>query len=117
MRWVPAAAVRPNRCAFIPFIGSHHPRGFFDFGTEIMAFDGHAYCSVVAAEQMAAAMGWAPAGDSFALKQRVRELEDQVAQKADEMAALQAQVDAVHTLRQAGYEPARKPGRPRKQVA
>jgi hypothetical protein len=30
IRWVPAAVIRPNKCAFIPFIGSHHPKGFFD---------------------------------------------------------------------------------------
>lgn len=116
MRWVQAAQARPHKCSFIPFIGGHHPEGFFDAGTEIMAFDGHVYCSVVAARQMAEMMGWAPAGDAN-LKAKVRELEDQVQQAKDETAALQTQLDAVQVLRQAGYEAARKPGRPRRVAA
>lgn len=117
LRWVQAAQARPHRCSFIPFIGGHQAKGFFDFGTEIMAFDGHAYCSVVAAEQMAAAMGWAPAGDAANLKAKVVELELAVAQARDETAALQAQLDAVHVLKQAGYQPSRKVGRPPKVAA
>lgn len=117
MRWVQAAQIRPHRCSFIPFVAGHHPKGFFDFGTEIMAFDGHAYCSVVAAEQMAGAMGWAPAGDASNLRARVRELEAVVALKDEEVAALQVKLDAVQVLRQAGYEAARRPGRPKKVAA
>lgn len=117
MRWVPAAVKRPNRCAFIPFVSSHDPRGFFDFGTEIMAFDGHAYCSVTAAEQMAQAMGWTPAGDAAAARARVAELEAELVDARAETAGLQCQLDAVEVLKQGPFTQTRPPGRPRKAAA
>jgi len=117
IRWVPAAVIRPNRCAFIPFVGSHHPKGFFDFGTEIMAFDGHAYCSVVAAEQMAAAMGWAPAGDRLAAEAHVKALEADVEAAKAEADELRAQLAAVEVLKQGSFTQTRPPGRPRKVAA
>lgn len=114
MRWVPAAVTRPHRCAFIPFIGSHHPEGFFDFGTEIMAFDGHAYCSVVAARQMAEAMGWAPAGGVNPLTAKVASLEAENEQLRAVLGARERELAAVEVLKAGGFTQARKPGRPPK---
>lgn len=117
MRWVPAAVKRPNRCSFIPFIASHHPKGFFDFGTEIMAFDGHAYCSVVAAEQMAAAMGWVPNGDVVAARAQVTAIEAQLEQVRAEADELRVQLAAVEVLKQGPFTQTRPPGRPKKVAA
>lgn len=115
VRWVPAAVVRPHRCAFIPFLGSHHPRGFFDFGTEIMAFDGHAYCSVVAAEQMAAAMGWAPVGDKLAAEAKVTDRDARIAELEAEVADRDETIAAFGVLKRAkAIQEPRGPGRPRK---
>lgn len=116
MRWVAAAVARPHRCALIPFVGSHHSRGFFDYGTEIQAFDGHVYVSVVAAEQMAAALGWAP-GDTNVLKAKNRELEDALAMKDDELTGLREQLGAVQILKNNGFAQTRPPGRPKKVAA
>src|SRR3954470_12894032 len=117
IRWVPAAVIRPNRCSFIPFIGSHHPKGFFDAGTEIMAFDGHAYCSVVAAEQMAALMGWVPSGDVMAARARVAEVEAELEAAREETAAVRRELAAVEVLKQGSFTQTRPPGRPKKAVA
>lgn len=114
-RWVPVAARRPNRCAFIPFLGSHHPGGYFDFGTEIMVFDGHVYCSVIAAEQMATLMGWVPSGDVALSNTKVVEQHERIAELEAERDDLRTQLEAVHTLRAAGYTPSKKPGRPPKE--
>lgn len=117
IRWVPAAVIRPNKCAFIPFIGSHHPKGFFDFGTEIMAFDGHAYCSVVAAEQMAALMGWVPSADVMAARARVAEVEAELEAAREETAGVRRELAAVEVLKQGSFTQTRPPGRPKKAVA
>lgn len=121
MRWVPAAVVRPHRCACIPFIGSHDAGGFFDFNTEIAAFDGHVYVSVVAARQMAEYMGWVPRdqrdrekdalrGEIEALNAKAAELEGRVAAQSEELAA-------VHVLKRGGFGSSAKPGRPPKAKA
>lgn len=116
MRWVPAAAVRPHRCACIPFIGSHDPGGFFDFNTEIAAFDGHVYVSVVAARQMAEYMGWQPAGQNAreieALQGEKVALEARVADLETERDELMGQLAAVDTLRNGAFVNASRGGRP-----
>lgn len=112
MRWVPSAVKRPNHCAAIPFVAGHHPEGFFDFGTEILAFDGHVYVSVVAAKQMAAYMGWAPVGVN-PLERRVAELEAELAAAKAEVGELEKFREAArHAMEQFGQKiPARKPAR------
>lgn len=114
MRWVPSAVKRPNHCAAIPFIAGHHPEGFFDFGTEILAFDGHVYVSVVAAKQMAERMGWAPVGVN-PLERRVAELEAELAAAEAKNAELEKfRESARYAMEQFGKSiPARKPGRPK----
>lgn len=112
MRWLETAAVRPHRCACIPFIAGSQAEGFFDFGTEIQAFDGHVYVSVVAAKQMAEAMGWAPKGpDQSAAK--VEKLQAELDGVRDELAQAQAELEAVHVLKRGGFASSRKPGRPK----
>lgn len=115
MRWVPSAVKRPNHCAAIPYIAGHHPEGFFDFGTEILAFDGHVYVSVVAAKEMAQYMGWAPAGGVNPLEREVAQLKaDLAAAEAKNVELEKFRESARHTLEQFGKSiPARKPGRPK----
>lgn len=78
MRWVPAAVKRPHQCACIPFVGSHDPAGFFDFGTDMPVMDGHVYVSVIAAQQMAAALGWVSGGDALELQREIEKLRAQL---------------------------------------
>jgi hypothetical protein len=115
MRWVPSAVKRPNHCAAIPFIAGHHPEGFFDFGTEICAFDGHVYVSVVAAKQMAEYMGWAPKARVNPLAARVAQLEADLAVAEEKNVELERfRESARHAMEQFGQKiPARKPGRPK----
>lgn len=121
MRHVPVAAVRPHRCACIPFIGSHDAGGFFDFGTEIAAFDGHVYVSVVAAGLMAEAMGWVPAGDIAREREGFKEQTAVQVARIDALEAerdeLQGRIDAIHVLKMHGAVEGAKPGRPRKVAA
>lgn len=116
MRWVPAAVVRPHRCALIPFVGSHHPRGFFDYGTEMQAFDGHVYVSVVAAEQMARHLGWVAPGDVVNANRRVADLEARLERAHAEAETLREQLGAVRVLKNAGFAQSNPPGRPKKKA-
>jgi outer membrane murein-binding lipoprotein Lpp len=102
----------PHRCAVIPYVGATHPSGFFDTGTDFAGF--RVYVSVVAVQEMARQLKWVPAGtleharaDTAAAMRRVAELEAKVAE-------LERVVGAVQTLKAAGYQQARKPGRPPK---
>jgi hypothetical protein len=67
-----------------------------------MAFDGHAYCSVVAAEQMAALMGWVPSGDVAAARARVAEVEAELEAAREETAGVRRELAAVEVL-EAGF--------------
>lgn len=57
MRWVETAAIRPNRCAAIPFIGGNDPDGYIDTGSELDGFDNHVFISVKAVHEMATLIG------------------------------------------------------------
>lgn len=113
MRWVPSAAVRPNHCACIPFVAGRHPEGFFDFGTEIMAFDGHVYVSVVAAKQMASAMGWGPVvkADDSALRSELENAKLELVQAGEFREAAEKVFESF------GKKVPGKPGRSRKVAA
>ena len=118
MRWVEVAAVRPHHCAHIPFLGTNHPKGYFDWGTELWGGD-HAYCSVVAAEEMARFLGWVPPDvvrhheqTVIGLQERIGELEACLAE------AERFREAAEYTLNQFGATVKKKPGRkPKEAVA
>lgn len=115
MRWVAAAAARPHRCAFLPQLGSHHPRGYFDTGTSFLGE--HVYVSVVAAEMMAAQLRMVPGAD-------LRQARAQTAAARAEVERLRAELEEAEKFRESaqhafgklggdGRIPARKPGRPK----
>lgn len=115
MRRVDRAVIRPMHCALKPYIGQQHEKGFFDFGTEMPGFDNHVYCSVVAAEEMAADMGWLAPADAAGFEERIGGLQDELAGVRAELEQAQAHLDAVDQLVSAGYVARKKPGRPKKE--
>lgn len=118
MRWVQAAAQRPHKCAVLPMVGnSNAAGGFIDTGYDLHGWDPHVYVSVLAVQEMARMIGWVAPGtvtgraaESEELKARVEALEQEVAER-------DVQLAAVHMLKQAGYMPAKRVGRPPKVVA
>lgn len=110
MRLVSDAVVPPARCAFVPFIGgSNDPVGFFWNGNST-------YVSFTAFKKMADIAGWVPAkadadvGELGARDARIAELEAELAREREKTAA-------VEVLKLNGAVSARKPGRPKKEVA
>lgn len=84
MRWVQQAALRPHRCAAVPFIGNATAgEGFIDTGHDLPGWDPHVYVSVTAVKEMARMIGWAPRQGTDPrvadLQARVAELEQQIA--------------------------------------
>lgn len=88
---------RPHRCAAIPFIGQTHPKGFFDTGTEF--FGERVYISVVAAEEMARALGWASPAEARAMRMRHQDLEERHAAALEELKIARRAVDAITTAK------------------
>lgn len=118
MRLVPHAAIRPHRCAVIPFIGnSNTKRGFFDTGVDLPGWDPHVYVSVEAVEQMASQVGWQPNQIAAGYARQVKDRDQQIGTLEARIAELEQQVSAVQVLKAAGYTAARKPGRPPKAKA
>lgn len=112
LRWVPTAAIRPHKCAAIPFIGqSGNGKGFFDTGTDY--FNDRVYISVVAAEQMAQALGWHSPAAGREWGKRETALKAQVDRLTSDLAAADAELDAVEVIqtRRQAKRPARKPDR------
>ena len=114
MRLVAHAAIRPHRCAVIPFIAnSNTAEGFIDTGYDLPGWDPHVYVSVQAVKEMARLIGWGPQltdPEPARLKARVAELEAQVADRDGQIAAF-----GVLKRSKAIQEP-RPPGRPRKEA-
>lgn len=114
MRLVEKAAIRPNHCAALPYIGQSHPDGFVDTGTELPGFDNRVYLSVVAVREMARLIGWAAPEELVEARARVAELEARVADLEDEIARTDAVIDAIDVMESRGFTARRKPGRPRR---
>lgn len=118
MRWVEHAPIRPQRCAVLPYIGSSNSqKGFIDTGAELPGFDNHVYISVIAVEQMAAMVGWHPASTLHAVQADRDKLAEKVAGLEADLAAASERLRAVQVLKQAGYQQAKRPGRPRKETS
>ena len=111
MRWVETAAIRPHRCAAIPFIGGNDKLGYIDTGSELDGFDNHVYLSVRAVHEMANLIG-RPTLEQFrevvdsniAFSERL----DEVTRERDE---LQARFDAIDVIESADFRARRKTGR------
>lgn len=116
MRWVPHAAMRPHRCAAIPFIGnSTAKKGFIDTGQDLRGWDPHVYLSVEAVEQMARMIGWQPQHVAAQHADVSRRRDERVKELEAERDELQRRLEAVDVLKSAGFTQAKRPGRPRKE--
>lgn len=111
MRWVPTAAVRPARCAAIPFIGGNDELGYIDTGSELDGFDNHVYISVRAVHEMANMIG-RPTREQF---QEVVESNIHFSQRLDEVTRerdeLLARFDAIDVIESADFRARKKTGR------
>lgn len=103
MRWVQSPAIRPHRCAAIPFI-SQDPKGFVDTGTDLMGWDPHVYLSVTAVEQAARLIGWVPSGAIFQAEQAKDRLKAQLDEKDRLIEELTRQMDAMEIVKRAILE-------------
>lgn len=112
MRWVQQAAIRPHRCAVIPFIGnSNSTRGFIDTGQELRERD-QVYVSVEAVEQMAAMIGWVSSGRAQADEAKIKRLEAEVRQLEIQVEEADRFAEAAeYTMARFGSKVRAKPGR------
>ena len=104
MRMVAHAAQRPHRCAAIPFLSNHNSRGFFDTGNDLNGWDPHVYISFEAVEQMATMLGWVPKAMNHVVERKLEQAENVVKLSEEKVANLQKQLEAVETLRNAGFK-------------
>lgn len=113
LRFVQHPSIRPQRCACVPNIGAgNEPVGFFDFGTDLDI--DHVYVSHTAFRQMAELAGYVPAAGSSLEVARLRERLDEAEGKLRDA---EKALGAVEVLKQSGFAQARRPGRPKKEVA
>jgi hypothetical protein len=115
VRWVRTAALRPQRCLFIPFIGANHPKGFLTTNTNVDEWN-HAYLSVEAAELFSRFMGWDPPGAAAAERAKTQVALDRIAELEAEVAERDRALEAAGLIAD-GYSLRRKPGRPKKEIA
>lgn len=112
MRWVETCAIKPNRCAAIPFVGGNDPEGYIDTGSEMDGFDNHCYVSVKAVNEMATLIG-RPTVSQFreVVDSNIHFSErlDEVTKERDELAA---RFEAIDMLASAGFVERKKTGRP-----
>lgn len=105
MRWVQQAAIRPHRCAVVPFLGnSSTRRGFIDTGQDLPGWDNHVYISVEAVEEMARMVGWTPPGVAAEAQRQTEKANVRVEEHEARIAELEEQLAAVETLRNAGFK-------------
>lgn len=118
MRWVAHAAMRPHRCAAVPFIGnSNAKKGFIDTGTDLAGWDPHVYVSVEAVEEMARMIGWQPAHVQQVNAAKASDVRAELEAAKAEADVLREQLAAVRVLKQTGFVQANPPGRPKKVAA
>lgn len=119
MRLVDRPVKRPMRCAAIPFIGqSHQQVRWVDTGCEMEGgFDNHVYLSDAAVRAAMDCLHW-PAPERFReLQATLDALNEENRALYEEIGKLRRFREAVHVMRDEGYQSARKPGRPPKEVA
>jgi hypothetical protein len=106
----------PGVCAILPQAGARHPHGYIDTGRTHPHTGERFYVSMLALSMMAEAVGYRRSSAGPDAK-RVAGLEARVAELEAEVAERDEQLAAVHTLKQAGYAPAKRVGRPPKEKA
>jgi hypothetical protein len=112
VRWVQQPAIRPHRCAVIPFLGGHNSRGFIDTGQDMRDHDSHVYISVEAVEQLARLIGWEPTHARIQAEGRLIAKDAQIARLEAELAEAEEFKDAAeYTLSRFDTKVQRKPGR------
>lgn len=111
MRWVEVAAIRPHRCAVIPFVGGHDSRGYIDTGSEMEGFDNHIYVSVTAVDAMADLIGRPTISQFREVVTSNQEHAAALAQVIAERDDLKARFDAIDVLAGADFRARKKPGR------
>lgn len=115
MRFVERAEIRPMHCAVHPTLGARHRGGYIDTGTDLPGFDNRVYVSVEAVENLAKFVGHPSKVEHAEALARVEELERRCADLEQQLAEADKELGAVYTLRQKGWAPSKKPGRPPKQ--
>lgn len=112
MRWVETCAVRPNRCAAIPFVGGNDELGYIDTGSELDGFDNHVYVSVRAVHEMAALIGLPTVAQFREVVDSNIHFSERLDEVTKERDDLQSRFEAIDMLASAGFVERKKPGRP-----
>jgi hypothetical protein len=105
------------RCAVTPHLGQTSPGRWVDTNSEMPGFgpDNHVYVHEASVREMARLLGFPSPEEHEELAKGVGVLNARIAELEAERDALKRQVDAVHVLKSAGFQAARKPGRPAKE--
>lgn len=99
MRIVQQAALRPHRCAAVPFIGNSNSKlGFVDTGQDLPGWDPHVYVSVEAVCEMARLIGWQPRMVQAEMDRRLAAKDDRIKALEAELAENARLVDAARLL-------------------
>lgn len=111
MRLVDRPYARPHHCAALPYIGqTHASTRWIDTGSELPGFDNHVYLSSLAVEEAARLLGWSSPAENLTLQRQVKAARDEAEGLHAELAEARRQLEAVHVLKQAGFQAERKRG-------
>lgn len=116
MREVDRPVKRPMHCAALPYVGqSNRNARWVDTGSELPGgFDNHVYLSDAAVRGAMQALRYPLPGEFREVRADRDRLAGELEEARRELADLRAQLAAVQVLKQAGYQQARRPGRPPK---
>lgn len=118
MRIVERPAIRPMRCAVLPYVGATHPGSFIDSGSELIGgFDNRVYISDVAVGEMARMYGYVSRGEHRSALARVAELEAELEAARAEIVELERFQQAIDVIESRDFRSRKKPGRPKQEVA
>lgn len=112
---VDVAKIRPQKCAVLPQLGSHQPKGYFDTGNVLHGVDPYVYVSVEAVETMGRMLGMASADELERLQIDLADARDVIADLEGQVSELESEIDAINVIRSKGWKPQRKPG-PKKKL-
>lgn len=104
-------------CAALPYLGQTAGGRWVDTGSEMPGFDNHVYLHESSVYEAARLLGYPDRGEYIAVKQRADEAEARVAEVEAELEAKTEVVDAIYALRNNGFAPTVKPGRPPREKA
>jgi hypothetical protein len=116
VRIVERPVKRPMHCAALPYVGqSNRTVRWVDTGSELPGgFDNHVYLSDAAIRAAMQALRYPLPGEFREVRADRDRLKVQLDEANAELEELREQIAAVQVLKQAGYQQARKPGRPPK---